>query len=147
MLKCFKNIRFGILYGILFGVIGIPISLFLSVMVSVSLESLAVLFSYNIWSFSFYMSLVGLIVPSLYYLYVVFFNPAKKNLALIILFFFCLAFINPCIFYKIYANKTDGQLAFGLLILPFKTAYIYPLIGFVHYLITIYYESKNMFFD
>lgn len=144
MLKRLKNIRFGILYGIIFGIIGIPISLFLSVIVSVSLESLAELLSYNIWSFSFYISLVGLILPSLYYLYTVFFKPSKKDLALITLFFFFMAFINVCAFYKIYANVSDGQLAFGLLVLPFKTFYIYPLLGFIHYIISKYYESKNI---
>lgn len=92
---------------------------------------------------AFYVSVVGLLLPAFFYVKGILTKSPSSSISLLILFLCLIIFSNTALFYKDWLQpnfRMDGQQGFGLVILPFKTSWIYLVIGYVHDIIK---ESKR----
>ncbi len=140
-----SGMGFGIKWGFIFGFLGIPVNLIMSTIVAGLLETIAESIEVNFWSFSFWVSITFLLTGIGFYLYFLFRKTEQANFALIILFLTCFAFLSTSMFYLFFAGRTDGQIGFALWMYPFKTALLYPFIGYFHELKTSYKDDQEDF--
>ena len=140
--KSFKgSSRYGVNVGLIFFFCSIlmGISMTLPITIASILESLSMHLSFfsslSVGVTVFYISSIGVVIPVIYYVRGVLKKSASLNIRLVVLFFSIIIFLNTALFYKDWLQsnfKMDGQQAFGLIFMPFKTCWIYLIIGVYH---------------
>ena len=138
--------RFGLIWGIIF--FGFSILMTISfvlplplVFISEGLGTMAsrIFNTDSIGRTTFYVCVLILIFTSVIYAVGYFKSNNFKLLdrLLIIAFVSIMIFLNSAIFYSDWLSpvfRMDGQQAFNIVDKPLKTSWIYPILGFLHYL-------------
>jgi hypothetical protein len=141
-----KNERFGIFWGFIFCGISIVMTLtiFFPLFIGVVVEGIGtivykILRMESVGKATYFVSILFLLIAGIGYLVAYFKSNNFKilNILLLILFSTILIFLNSAMFYVDFLDPNfhmDGQQSFNMITKPIKTCWIYPIIGFFHYL-------------
>ena len=130
---------FGLKTGFLFCILSIlsGITMFFPLIIASILESIASVIpvNENIGKTSFFLALFPIIPVLVFYVKGLFQHSENVNTRLSLLFLSFLIFLPSVIFYLDWFSsnfRMDGQQGFGLIMIPVKISWIYPVFGFVH---------------
>lgn len=144
---------FGLITGIIFSGISVLLPLtfvgpLLILIISEGIGSYinSVLNINDVGASTFYLSISLIVIALLVHTVIVFKIKRNKKASLIIFFLVLFIFVNSAIFYWDFIQPNfhmDGQQAFGIIEIPYKTYYIYPILGLIHDLFTINRKNNN----
>jgi len=138
--------RFGIIWGFIFFGISILMTatFILPIYIGYVVEKIGTLFNMIIKADSIGKStyfICVLVLSIVIILYIVAYLKTNNfkilDTLLIILFLTILIFLNSALFYIDWFKpnfRIDGQQSFNMIVKPLLTCWIYPIIGFIHYL-------------